>query len=93
MPPPPLDAHKFARADTVLGGALVYNPTTRTVREPRLVGDVLLLRRTAHGACLHPLRPDCILLVGGYGGEVDAATQEYRYLNDLVEINTRTGEA
>ena len=64
--------------ETVYGDVLMFDPAARTFRTPRLLGDASLLRRTAHGAAPHPLRPDCLLLFGGYGGEPDCATQEYR---------------
>lgn len=66
-----------SEADSVLGDVFVFNPTTRTFRQPRLRGDLTLLKRTAHDACVHPLRPHCLLLFGGYGGQIDTATQEY----------------
>lgn len=47
---------------------LVFNPATRSWRQAELRGDVHLLKRTAHGACTHPLRPGSILMMGGYGG-------------------------
>lgn len=66
-------------ADTVVGDVVVFDPATRRWRTPALRGDTALLRRTAHGACLHPARPDCILLQGGYGGGTGgAATQAYK---------------
>lgn len=52
----------------VLPDVLVFNPAMRSWRQAHLQGDVHLLRRTAHGACVHPLRPGSILLMGGYGG-------------------------
>lgn len=64
--------------ETVVGGVIVYAPTTRTFRKPRLRGDLSLLARTAHGACVHPLKADCLLVFGGYGGLPSAATPEYR---------------
>lgn len=64
-------------ATTVVGDVLVYSPTARAFRQPRLRGELSLLHRTAHGACAHPLRPHCLLLFGGYGGTMNSATQEY----------------
>ena len=55
-------------AEAVVADALAFNPATRCWRKPQLRGDASLLRRTAHGACAHPVRPDCLLLQGGYGG-------------------------
>lgn len=52
----------------VLPDVLVFNPATRTWRQAEVQGEVHLLKRTAHGACIHPLRPRSILLMGGYGG-------------------------
>ena len=51
----------------VIADVLVFTPATRRWRRPALTGELYLLQRTAHGACLHPQRPDCILLQGGYG--------------------------
>ncbi|KAI7841997.1 hypothetical protein COHA_004340 [Chlorella ohadii] len=78
-------------AETVFGDCIVFDPQTHTYERPNLRGDLSLLMRTAHGACVHPHRPECLLLFGGYGGQLDSATQEYRYLNDLVAIDTRRG--
>ncbi len=64
---------------TVVGDVIAYDPATRRWRVPSLRGDTELLRRTAHGACLHPARPDCILLQGGYGGgSGNGTTQDYK---------------
>ncbi|KAL4425699.1 hypothetical protein ABPG75_009715 [Micractinium tetrahymenae] len=71
----------------VLPDVLVFNPADRSWRQAELRGDVHLLKRTAHGACIHPLRPSSILMMGGYGGPAD----DLRYLNDLVEIDTVAG--
>ncbi|KAL4445898.1 hypothetical protein ABPG77_009097 [Micractinium sp. CCAP 211/92] len=71
----------------VLPDVLVFNPATRTWRQAELQGEVHLLKRTAHGACIHPLRPRSILLMGGYGGP----GEDFRYLNDLVEVDTAAG--
>lgn len=65
-------------AETVFGDCIVFDPESRTYERPSLRGDRGLLMRTAHGACVHPQRPDCLLLFGGYGGQLDSATQEYR---------------
>lgn len=72
--------------DTVVGDVLVFNPATRAWRSPALRGDLSLLRRTAHGACLHPARPHCILLQGGYGTGPEAAadSQDYRCVSWLA---------
>ena len=66
-----------ADIDSVSTDVLAFSPATHTFRQPRLRGNLALLRRTAHGACVHPLRPHCLLLFGGYGGQIDSATQEY----------------
>lgn len=71
----------------VLPDVLVFNPATRSWRQAELRGDVHLLKRTAHGACTHPLRPGSILMMGGYGGP----GEDLKYLNDLVEIDTVSG--
>lgn len=55
-------------SDRVLADVSVFHPATRTWRTPALLGEKRLLLRTAHGACVHPQRPHCILLMGGYGG-------------------------
>lgn len=65
-------------AETVFGDCIVFDPESRTYERPSLRGDRGLLMRTAHGACVHPQRPECLLLFGGYGGQLDSATQEYR---------------
>lgn len=65
-------------AKTVFGDCVLFDPQTRSYERPKLRGDLALLHRTAHGACVHPLRPECLLLFGGYGGQLDSATQEYR---------------
>ena len=65
-------------AETVFGDCIVFDPEACTYERPSLRGDLGLLMRTAHGACVHPQRPECLLLFGGYGGQLDSATQEYR---------------
>ena len=80
--------------DSVAGDVVVFTPLTRSWRVPALRGQTALLKRTAHGACQHPTRPACIVLFGGYGGEgADSQGQDFRYLNDLVLLDTRTGGA
>ncbi|PSC75591.1 kelch domain-containing isoform A [Micractinium conductrix] len=74
----------------VIADVLVFTPATRRWRRPALTGELYLLQRTAHGACLHPQRPDCILLQGGYGRT--PCEDELCFLDDLAELNTRTGE-
>jgi hypothetical protein len=74
-----------------------FDVKTRVWMQPKLKGNRTLLRRTAHGACLHPTLPGCILLFGGYGiidldqsnanGDVSL---EAEWLSDLVLVNTRT---
>jgi hypothetical protein len=60
-------------------------------------GNMELLARTAHGACLHPMDRNSILIFGGYGtahpstGTQTAAAKEgaaMAWLSDLVTINT-----
>ena len=89
-------------ADTVVTTDVVwcFNLSTREWRQPRLTGDLALLRRTAHGACIHPLDPGCILIFGGYGhspppppATVTTTKQQQQqpdWLSDLVVIDTRT---
>lgn len=53
---------------------------------PSMQGELHLLKRTAHGACIHPLKPSCILLFGGYTSCNDK--DKGQWLQDLVLINT-----
>jgi hypothetical protein len=78
------DKNKLPQVST-----LIFDLTTRTWRQPRLQGDVVLLHRTAHAACLHPTRPEAILLFGGYTVGED---QNGEWLGDLVVVDTRTLE-
>lgn len=66
-----------------------FNLRTKEWKQPKLEGDLLLLRRTAHGACLHPTLPGSILLFGGYGQIVQSNTSSPAdWLADLVLVDT-----
>lgn len=67
-----------------------FDVRSREWAQPRLTGDVALLRRTAHGACPHPGAPGSILLFGGYG-PAGPAGGDPLWLGDLVALDTRTG--
>lgn len=72
-----------------------FEVKTRVWTQPKLKGNLTLLHRTAHGACLHPTMPGCILLFGGYGTvelqpNAKDLSIEPKWLSDLVLVNTRT---
>jgi Galactose oxidase, central domain len=82
-----------------------FDVKTRVWTQPKLKGNLTLLHRTAHGACVHPTLPGCILLFGGYGiiqlqesnaaaagggGGKYVASLEPEWLSDLVLVDTRT---
>ena len=64
-----------------------FHVKTREWKQPTLEGDILLLRRTAHGVCLHPTLPGSILLFGGYGQIVQTKPPSL-WLSDLVIVDT-----
>jgi hypothetical protein len=74
-----------------------FDVKTRVWTQPKLQGNLTLLHRTAHGACLHPTVPGCILLFGGYGTiqlqhKTTDFSSEPKWLSDLVLVNTRTNK-
>eukprot|EP00887_Chlorella_sp_A99_P001699 scaffold8.g1699.t1 len=76
--------------DQIFKDAWVFHLPSATWRRPSLKGDRNLLHRTSHATALHPLRPDVLLLCMGYGNP--SGGPDYTWLNDLVTINTLTGE-
>jgi len=73
-----------------------FDVKTRVWTQPKLKGNLSLLHRTAHGACLNPIVPWCILLFGGYGTvqlqPKATDSSEPKWLSDLVSVNTRTNK-
>jgi hypothetical protein len=56
-------------------------------------GNLKLLQRTAHSACIHPERPHCILIYGGYGAVTpdNHDDHEPNWLCDFVILDTQSG--
>ena len=48
-----------------------------------------LLARTAHAAVIHPRKPHIILLFMGWG-QKEAGGGPYTFLDDIVNVNTKT---
>ena len=68
-----------------------FHIKSREWRQPTLSGNTELLRRTAHGACMHPSSPGTILLFGGYGSTTARPKADApEWLCDLVAIDTTT---